>query len=229
MTIGEFAVTLEQYYPAVIRRNFAVRLLVLASVVVVGAPAATVVFVEDVLTAAVVFSVATILTGFLAYCELYWVVIRTTDGVRSVDDGEYDLSFAVTRPDEIGVLFDAFERMATSLEESLDEAEAARERAAAARKESQRRSERLESRAAAYADRLSAVADGDLRVRLATDADDEAMREIAAAVNDALERLAETVGQVESVAAAVAERSADADDGVSEVETAAAEVADAVE
>ncbi len=228
VAIGQFAVDIEPYYPNLVRRNFAVRLFLLAAVVIVGAPAASVIFLDSVLLTAVTFSLVTILTGFLAYCELYWVVIQTTDRVRSVDDGDREVSFDVDRPDEIGVLFDSFERMAGSLDQSIREAERAREEAAEQREASRRQSQRLSARADEYADDLARVADGDLTVRLDTDADDESMRRIAAAVDDTLDQLSAVIARVDDVADDVATVSGDASDGVGEASETAGEVADSV-
>ncbi|QLG27047.1 methyl-accepting chemotaxis protein [Halorarum halophilum] len=89
--------------------------------------------------------------------------------------------------------------------------------------------EELERSAESYSAKLERAADGDLTVRLAEDADNEAMRDVATAVNATLADLESTVGRVDTVAHDVADSSTDARDGTAEVERASREVAESTE
>mgnify|MGYP006274114417 CR=1 FL=1 len=98
---------------------------------------------------------------------------------------------------------------------------------------SQERAENLASSLERQAEEFSTVmeraADGDLSQRLDTDADNEAMRDIAAAFNEMLAQLEETVVGIQAFADDVASSAEQVAAGSEEVSTAADEVARSVE
>ncbi|TKX76617.1 HAMP domain-containing protein, partial [Halorubrum sp. SD626R] len=133
---------------------------------------------------------------------------RLSGRARSLESGDLDVSFDTDRRDEFGDLYGAFSTMRDSLREQIRSAETQRERAETAKAESEAFAERLESRAAAFGEKMDDCADGDLTARLdAADDDPEALREIAAGFNDAMDELETAIAEVDAFAATVAEES----------------------
>jgi methyl-accepting chemotaxis protein len=60
---------------------------------------------------------------------MYWILMEMNRKVSEVDDGEFDVEFSGDRVDDIGEIQDAFTRMASSLGETIEEAEQARREA----------------------------------------------------------------------------------------------------
>jgi methyl-accepting chemotaxis protein len=156
---------------------------------------------------------------------------RLTSRAEAIESGDLDVDLDSDRQDEFGRLFGAFDSMRDSLRAQIDDAEAARQRAERAREEAeaaQREAERARREAVEQNERLQATAEvfgevmadcaaGDLSRRMPTDADDDAMREIATAYNEMMAEWEETIrrvrafGQsVESASGSVADSVADA-------------------
>jgi len=155
---------------------------------------------------------------------------RLSGRARSLESGDLDVSFDTDRRDEFGDLYGAFSTMRDSLREQIRSAETQRERAETAKAESEAFAERLESRAAAFGEKMDDCADGDLTARLdAADDDPEALREIAAGFNDAMDELETAIAEVDAFAATVAEESEAVSDGADEVAAAGRETSDAVD
>jgi methyl-accepting chemotaxis protein len=144
---------------------------------------------------------------------------RLDEAATALADGDLDTTVPeVDRVDELGRLFDSFGTMRASLSERIEEAEQAREKAETAEREARAASEeaerareraeamadRLEAQAREYSDVMAAVADGDLTRRLDTDAESEAMAEIATAFNDMVADLERTVATVREFSERVA-------------------------
>ncbi|MUV90080.1 DUF2892 domain-containing protein, partial [Halapricum sp. CBA1109] len=127
VAVGAVPMAIEPYLPTAVRRNFGVRLFVIAFISVVGAPALSVVLFADVLSAAAFISLVVAVTGFLGYCEMYRALREINGSVRKIDAGEFDLDLADDRIDEIGETYGGLLSAAASLDETLREAEAARE------------------------------------------------------------------------------------------------------
>ena len=227
ITVGRFALGLERYYPGFVRRNLGLRLFLQAAMVIVVAPAAGVVLFDSVAAAAATFVVVTLTTGFLGYCELYWVVVRLTDETHSVADGEFDVAFEIERHDEIGALLDGFTEMAAALRENVREAETARERAAERREEAADRSAAMSACAERYGDVMDRAAAGDLTARIEPETDIEAMARVGESFDETVAALADTVGQADRTATRIAAAGDRAADGVRAAEAAAREVDDA--
>jgi methyl-accepting chemotaxis protein len=145
--------------------------------------------------------------------------VRSLRELRSkaneLEAGNLDVAVESDRSDEIGRLYDDFAGMRDAL----------RERIAA----SERTAERLERRATEYSEIMADCAEGDLTARLPTDADDEAMAEIAAAFNPMMDELAATVDDVRAFADEVAAESREVTTSVAEIESASAAVSESVQ
>jgi len=235
VAVGAIPMAAEPYLPAPLRRDFGVRLFLLAFVSVVVGPAIAAALFADALPA-VTFAAAIVLcTGFLGYCELYRAIIEINEKATAVDDGDYDIDFGVDRVDEIGETYATFERTARSLGDSLAEArraesesEAARQEAETARNEAEEarrkaeaaqseaeaeRSEmaalsnHLEQKATHYEDALSAAATGDLTARVDAGSESEAMAAVGTAINETLAAIEAAIGRGQSVSTRIAAES----------------------
>ncbi|KOX96247.1 methyl-accepting chemotaxis protein [Halorubrum tropicale] len=145
-------------------------------------------------------------------------------------DGDLDVDFHTERRDEFGDLSAAFATMRDSLRDQIQSAETQRERAEAAKAESEAFAERLESRASDFGATMAACADGDLTARLEADPEDpEALRDIAAEFNDAMDELEAAIAEVDAFAVEVADRSEAVTDGTDEAAAAGRETSDAVD
>ena len=213
---------LEPYLPTALRRNFGVRLFILAATVIVVVPAIAIVALSDVVVAALFFAGATAVTGFLGYCEMYRALRLINGRVHAVQDGEFDIDFGEDRIDEIGETFDGFEEMAGSLGKTLDEAEAAkreaegaqteaeqaRETAEREREEVARLTDHLETKAEGYRSVLAAAADGDLTARVDPESQSDAMGAVGTGINETLDALEAAIVRSQQVADGIAEESA---------------------
>ncbi|WP_254271956.1 methyl-accepting chemotaxis protein [Haloarcula marina] len=242
VAVGAVPMTVEPHLPDFLRRDFGVRLFLLAVISVVVGPAMAATLFSDALPA-VAFAAAIVLcTGFLGYCELYRAISEIRSKAKSVDEGDYDIDFGVDRLDEIGETYDTLERTAASMGETIADAEAAREDAEAARKEAEEAktsverernemealSSHLELKATQYRDALDAAAEGDLTARVDTDSMSDAMAEVGHAINETLAALERTVAQGQTISTRIADES----DGVARdgdaVRTETGRVTDAV-
>jgi len=220
VSIGAVPMAVEPHLPTPLRRDFGVRLFLLAFVSVFVGPAVAAVLFTEALPA-VTFAAAIVLcTGFLGYCELYRAIIEIKEQASAIDDGDYDIDFGVDRIDEIGETYDTLERTASSLGRSLSEAqeaqsnsEAAREEAETARETAERErremaelTDNLEQTAGQYRETLSAAAAGDLTARVTADSTSDAMADVGRAINDTLAALEQTIGQGQTVSARIISR-----------------------
>ena len=226
VAVGAIPMAIEPYLPTALRRNFGVRLFALAALVIVVAPGIAIVAISDVVVAALFFSAATAVTGFLGYCEMYRALRLINGRVLAVQDGEFDIDFGEDRIDEIGETFDGFERMAGSLGETLEEAEVAKRDAEDAKQEAEQAREtaenereevaaltdHLEAKADAYRSTLAAAADGDLTARVDPESQSDAMAAVGTGINETLDALEAAVGRSQQVASEIAEESATAAD-----------------
>jgi methyl-accepting chemotaxis protein len=141
--------------------------------------------------------------------------------VERIEKGDFDVDLATDRDDEIGELYASVANMRDALEASLSDAETAQQR-------HRRTNERLERRAEEYGAVMAECADGDLTRRLDTDADNEAMRSIAASFNEMMDDLEPTLRDVKTFADAVATSSEQARDRSIEMQERSEAVADAM-
>ncbi|QLH79912.1 urea ABC transporter substrate-binding protein [Halosimplex rubrum] len=111
-----------------------------------------------------------------------------------------------------------FDSMHDSLQDRVQEAH-----------ESQELRERVEARAEEYGEIMSDCADGDLTVRLPTDAENDAMGEIATAFNAMLDEIEETMRRIQDFSHDVATASQQATSGAREVKRASEEVGESIE
>jgi len=139
---------------------------------------------------------------------------RLSDRAEAMAGGNLDVDLDSTRDDEIGSLYQSFDRMRTSLRSKIQEAEEARESAETARTEAEQArqeaerereearetNEQLQQKAQEYGDVLGAVADGDLTARADPNVENEAMADIAVAINDAIADLEATIANTQEFA-----------------------------
>jgi methyl-accepting chemotaxis protein len=155
---------------------------------------------------------------------------RLTRKARALEAGDLDVEFGTERRDEFGDLHGAFSTMRDSLGEQIESAETQRRRAEEAKAESEAFAERLEARATTFGATMNDCADGDLTARLDVEPDDpDALADIAAGFNGAMDELEAAIAEVDAFAAQVAERSEAVTDGADEVAAAGRETSDAVD
>ncbi|ELZ28813.1 transducer protein htr32 [Halosimplex carlsbadense 2-9-1] len=95
--------------------------------------------------------------------------------------------------------------------------------------ESRELREQVEARAEAYSETMSDCADGDLTARLPTDAENDAMGEIATAFNAMLDEIEATIRQLQEFSHDVAAASQQASSGAQKVKRASEEVGESIE
>jgi len=168
---------------------------------------------------------------------------RLRSRAEQIEAGELDVDLDTGREDEIGRLYASFDSMRNSLreriteaEQALDDAEEARAEAESAqaeaetaKQEAEAVSRQLRQRAEAYSDVMRAVADGDLTRRMDSDAEQEAMADIAREFNAMVAQLEETIGGVMSFAEEVATVSEEVAASADEIETTSQTVADRIQ
>ena len=136
--------------------------------------------------------------------------------------GDFEVELTTAREDEVGTLYEAFDEMRNSLRTTLSDLEEQREIARSAQQATERRNEQLVTEAAQFGSVMAACADGDLRQRLDTDTDDEALESIATSFNEMLDAIEDAMSDVKGFSDDVAKTS-------TEVETSADEVRQASE
>jgi len=175
---------------------------------------------------------------------------RLRDRAERIEAGDFDVDLSTSRADEIGRLYGSFDDMRVSLqdrireaEEAVDEAETARAEAEElrteaeaaqaeaerAKEEAEAASRRLQERAGEYSAVMQEVAAGDLTRRLDEDAEEAAMREVAAEFNAMLDGLEATVGEVAAFADEVAGATLEVATGAEEIETTSQTVSERIQ
>jgi len=122
-------------------------------------------------------------------------------------------------PGQLGASLNA---MRGDLQQFVDEIETAKRDAETAQEEAEALADSLEQQAEEFSAVMRKAADGDLTQRLDTEADNDAMAEIASAFNDMLAELGQTVIQIREFAE-------DVDDSANQITASATEVRDASE
>jgi methyl-accepting chemotaxis protein len=167
---------------------------------------------------------------------------RLSSRAREMGEGKLDVDLSSSRSDEIGTLYDSFDRMRTSLRESIEEAEQAqaeaeqaRQEAEEARKEAERESEvmqeindDLERRADQYQTVLGNAAAGDLTQRVDPDSSNEAMQQVGEEINTTLDALEEIISTTKSFAQDVTRATEQAGDNARQVDQASQDVRDSI-
>lgn len=239
VAIGRVPDAAERYLPGFLRRDFGLRLLAIATFVLVVSPAFAMWYFDTALYGIAFVSFWTILLGFLGYCEMYLVLDRLHGTVLRMEREELDVDFDSDRADEVGELYTAVESTVASLDEAITEAREARERAereeARAQQEVERASERreqaqrlaedLEVAAETCEATMQAVAAGDLRRRI--DVESDAMDEIEGAFNDLVLEWEETLRTTKRFATDVATETDAVADAVEDAHGAGETVAEA--
>ena len=168
---------------------------------------------------------------------------RLADRAQQMGEGDLDVDLDTSREDEIGVLYQSFDQMRTSLREKIQETEEAREEAEQARKRAeeareeaieesevmQQINEELEAKAAGYRDVLSDAADGDLTRRVDPESDNEAMQAVGEEINTTLDALEEIISTTKSFAQSVLAASDQAGQNADEVDEASQQVRDSIQ
>jgi methyl-accepting chemotaxis protein len=128
-----------------------------------------------------------------------------------------------------GDLGESLRTMQTDLQEFVDELETARTEATQSRKEAEALASSLEETAAQFSEVMADAAAGDLTQRLETDADSEAMADIATAFNEMLAELETTIREIQSFGETVATSGEQAESSVAEIEAASDDVSEAIQ
>lgn len=234
VAVGTIPMAAEPYLPTAVRRNFGVRIFLLAAISIFLAPGTAVVLFSDVLTAALFIGSVIAVTGFLGYCEMYRALREINHRVSQVEAGQFEIDFGVNRVNEIGETYSGLERTATSLGETIAEAETARSEAETAREEAEQAKEQaehereqarelndhLEERATAYSTRMERAAEGDFTQRMDPESLNSAMTEIAETFNEMMDDLEDTVARIRRFADEVAEASEEVTTGNEESKSA---------
>lgn len=153
------------------------------------------------------------------------VSLRTLAGrADAMAGGDLDVELETTRTDEFGTLYNSFDQMRNELRSQIRETEQRREEVEATKRELEAKNDALETTAAEYGAVMDAVADGDLTRRLDTDADNEAMADIADSFNRMLEAVAETMAEVKTFSEHVVAAAERVDEGADEVTDASQQV-----
>ncbi len=146
---------------------------------------------------------------------------RLTDRARTIESGTLDVDLSTDRVDEFGRLSTAFGSMRDALRDQIAEAESAREEAERereraqkarseaeqARQEAEQLNDRLEATASEFGSVMDDCAEGDLSRRLPTDADSDAMVDVATAFNAMVEEWEATIREVRTFGTAVEQES----------------------
>ncbi|MFB6223165.1 MAG: methyl-accepting chemotaxis protein, partial [Haloarcula sp.] len=122
-------------------------------------------------------------------------------------------------PGRLGTSLDA---MRSDIQQFIDDIETAKADAETAQQEAEALADSLEQQAEEFSAVMREAADGDLSQRLDTDTDNEAMADIAAAFNDMLAQLGQTVVHIREFAD-------DVDDSADQITASATEVREASE
>lgn len=152
----------------------------------------------------------TFVVGGGVYGEMYIIIETLQSATNAISDETYDFEIAEQRGDGIDDVYRGLETTAADLDERIAEAqeatttakeerqraEEARQEAEQARQAAEETAEQLQTQAREFSAVMETVADGDLTRRLDTDADNEAMAEIATSFNAMLDSLETTVAEV---------------------------------
>jgi methyl-accepting chemotaxis protein len=154
---------------------------------------------------------------------------QLTTKAERIEDGDLDVEFETNRIDSIGRLYDGFDTMQTSLRQTIDELETARENAVAERTRVKRINEELESAAVEYSTVMEAAAGGDLTVRANPSVDHDTMRAIGEDVNQMLEEIESAIHELGAFARVVADASEEVTGSSEEVRSASQNIAAAIQ
>jgi methyl-accepting chemotaxis protein len=152
---------------------------------------------------------------------------RLATRARSMEEGDMDVDLGSPRRDEVGTLYDAFDRMRESLRDQIAEAETAREEAEQERQAAEELNTQLEQKAASYREVLSSVAEGDLTCRVNSGGGTEGMRLVGESLNETLNALETAVADTQQFAREVASASESVGTNATDVEEASERVREA--
>jgi len=124
---------------------------------------------------------------------------------------------------------DDLEAKKAEVEAAKSAAEAAEATAQQKQREVEQLNERLEATASSYSAAMARAADGDLTVRLDTESDSRAMRDIAESFNGMVAATESTVSEIQTFAGEVATASEEANIGVTEIESASGDVSTSIQ
>ncbi|EMA42535.1 methyl-accepting chemotaxis sensory transducer, partial [Halobiforma nitratireducens JCM 10879] len=154
---------------------------------------------------------------------------RLTEKAQRMEEGDLEVDLESERIDSIGQLYDRFDSMRVELKETIEEVERERERAETERERVAQLNTHLERKADEYSDVMQSAADGDLTVRMDSEADNEAMSDIAAEFNEMLGEIEATIDRLTQFATDVATASEQVTASSEEVRTASQEVSESIQ
>lgn len=150
-------------------------------------------------------------------------ITELREKTEQIEHGEFDVDVSSAREDEIGELYQAFDRMSTSLRWHIAELEEAK------RQRVKEINSHLEAKADEYSEVMGIAADGDLTVRMDPESENEAMTEIGEEFNEMLTRMEATIAEVNAFAADVATASEQVTSSSEEVRSASEDVSRSVQ
>jgi methyl-accepting chemotaxis protein len=150
-------------------------------------------------------------------------------GAEAIENGDLDTELESDRIDEIGQLYDTFDDMRLSLQESLRETEEARKAAEHRRAEVEAMADELEQTADDLAVVAESAAEGDLTNSMSEDVDNESMERIASEFNEMTEDIRDTVAEIREFADTVAAHGQQVTASAEEVESASKQVSVSVQ
>jgi len=170
-------------------------------------------------------------TGLIALLVVGAVLGRQTvvplsdlrEKTEQIERGEFDVDVASDREDEIGELYQAFDRMSTSLQWHVAELKEAK------RQRVREINSHLEAKADEYSEVMATAAEGDLTVKMDPESENEAMTEIGESFNEMLERVEATIAEVNAFASDVATASEQVTASSEEVKSASQAVSNSVQ
>ncbi|WP_167879925.1 methyl-accepting chemotaxis protein [Halorhabdus rudnickae] len=162
-----------------------------------------------------------------AFRDIKAYLETVADQADAISDQQFDapvLDEAVP-----GRLGDSLDQMRTDIEQFIEDVETAREDAEQSRKEAEQLAEELQAQAEQFGTVVEQAADGDLTARLDTDIDNDAMYDIAVAVNDMLADIESTISQIQTFSQEVAAGSEQASIGAQEAKRASEQISESVQ
>jgi methyl-accepting chemotaxis protein len=163
---------------------------------------------------------------------------RLSARAEAMAGGDLDADLETVRTDEFGTLYDSFDRMRTSLRETIRESETAQEEAERARREAEQARARaeeeseamreindhLEAKATEYRAVLGDAAGGDLTRRVDPESENASMQSVGEEINATLDALEGTIADTQAFAENVLEASGALEGNADRVDEASRQV-----
>ncbi|WP_256288268.1 methyl-accepting chemotaxis protein [Halobellus inordinatus] len=138
---------------------------------------------------------------------------RLRDRATELANGNLDATLETDRTDEVAAVYDAFDEMRSELRERIERSESL--------------SASLEAKAGEYGDVMDRAADGDLTVRMDTNAENEAMAAIGAQFNEMMDEMEAAMREIRRFSEAVDDTSQTVTSGAQDIAASSQNVSEA--